>query len=624
MNDIDRIKSLLFGHEKKALDAITRRLEIPESRTADIADVLPEAVLRSHASDPRLARALEAPVEQCIKNSIRKDPHDFADALFPVIGPAIRKAIAEALRSMTQSLNQAIENSLSVRTRFQAWRAGMPLGAYILQRNVIYRVEQAFLIKRSDGLLIEHVHHDGAISKDTDAVSAMFTAIQDFIQHSFEEEADENLTTAVLGELTLWAMHGPGAILVCVIRGVPPNALRNDLSSILERIHLNYGQALADYNGGSGVAGIDLELEKCLLLEHREVEQAEPRKPVAAIVLLLALAALLAWWFGSSIAERERLDRFRRALESTPGIVVTELRRVEGQVLVRGLRDPLSASPADLAPAAHLEPADLRLSLEPYQSLDGPIVERRARRVLRPPPGVGMRLDAGTLRLSGSAPAEWKQRAMSLSVALPGIDSIDISGMSRGDDEVLAAARAALKPPPTLELSASDAVVSGRGTAPAAWLQQARRTAPSVAEIRALDLSAAVPSEQAELERLVAEIDGTEIFFVRNDVLLRGQVAVIVDLANRLQRMAVVAGSLSLQPRVGLSGHVDGIGDTAQNRQVAEARTDRVARGLQAAGVPAQWIRQLPAALPDPDGAIDPARRKVVVRVNTVSATNEN
>ena len=110
MNDIDRLKELLFGNEKKALDAITRRLEIPESRTADISDVLPEAVLRSHASDPRLTRALEEPVEQCIKNSIRRDPRDFADALFPVIGPAIRKAIADALRSMTQSLNQAIES----------------------------------------------------------------------------------------------------------------------------------------------------------------------------------------------------------------------------------------------------------------------------------------------------------------------------------------------------------------------------------------------------------------------------------------------------------------------------------------------------------------------------------
>ena len=107
--DIDKIKDLLFGNEKKALDAITRRLETPESRTNDVSDVLPESILRSHSSGKRLVPALQEPVEQCLKNSIRRDPDDFADALFPVIGPAIRKAITDALRSMTQSLNQAIE-----------------------------------------------------------------------------------------------------------------------------------------------------------------------------------------------------------------------------------------------------------------------------------------------------------------------------------------------------------------------------------------------------------------------------------------------------------------------------------------------------------------------------------
>ena len=340
MNDIDRLKQLLFGNEKKALDAITRRLETPESRTADISDVLPEAVLRSHASDPRLVRALEEPVELCIKNSIRKDPGDFADALFPVIGPAIRKAIADALRSMTQSLNQAIENSLSVRTRFKAWRAGVPLGQYILQRNLIYCVEQAFLIKRADGLLIEHMHHEDALSRDSDAVSAMFTAIQDFIQDSFEQDSSENLTTAVMGELSLWAVHGPNAVLVCVIRGVPPAGLRTELSEILENIHLGYGDALAAYDGHAGsVAGIELELEKCLLLEQRQAgEPAAARKPVAALIFLALLLGLLAWWAVSSYADNRRLSDFRAALESTPGIVVNEMRWRGGKVVVRGLR----------------------------------------------------------------------------------------------------------------------------------------------------------------------------------------------------------------------------------------------------------------------------------------------
>lgn len=620
MNDIDRIKDLLFGHEKKALDAITRRLEIPESRTADIADVLPEALLRSHASDPRLVRALEEPVEQCIKSSIRRDPHDFADALFPVIGPAIRKAIADALRSMTQSLNQAIEKSFSIRTRFEAWRAGVPLGEYILQRNVVYRVEQAFLIKRSDGLLIEHVHHEGAISRDTDAVSAMFTAIQDFIQHSFHEQTNENLTTAVLGELTLWAVHGPGAILVCVIRGVPPGGLRNDLSVILERIHLNYGDALASYDGGDEVVGLDIELERCLLLEHLDAEVSAAKPPYAAIFFLALVVAALAWWYGARIADNNQLARFRSVLEGTPGIVVTHLERDKGQVLVRGLRDPLSASPAELAPAVHLDAADLRLELEPYQSLDSPIIERRARRILRPPPGVGLRLNDGVLQASGSAPVAWKRRAQEIAAAIPGVDSVDTSAMNLGDEELLALARDALAAPETIQLSLIGDVVVATGQAPAAWIPRAQSNAAAVPELQRLDLDAVVVAERRELEELVKEIDGTEIFFTRNDVLRSGASGDLAALARRLVRIDELAAALGSALRITLVGFADGIGSEQINRQVKAARTGRVASQLREAGVSAATIVEREAPIAEDSRAIDPTRRKVVVSVGLDAA----
>lgn len=614
MNDIDRIKDLLFGHEKKALDAITRRLETPESRTADIADVLPEAVLRSHASDRRLVRALEEPVEQCIKNSIRKDPRDFADALFPVIGPAIRKAIAEALRSMTQSLNQAIENSLSIKTRFQAWRAGVRLGEYILQRNVVYRVEQAFLIKRSDGLLIEHVHHEGAISRDTDAVSAMFTAIQDFIQHSFEEDTDENLTTAVLGDLTLWAVHGPRAILVCVIRGVPPAGLRNDLSAILEQIHLRYGEALREYRGGQEVVGLETELERCLLLEHLESQAQERGRPVAALVLLALLAALAAWWVVSSIAESRRVAHFREVLENTPGIVVTDLERDGGLVIVKGLRDPLSARPADLAPAARLEGSDLRFELEPYQSLDTPIIERRARRVLRPPPGVGLRLEGGVLHVTGSAPGAWKRHVQQLGPALPGVDRVDTSLMNRDDEELLEFARARLEPPPGVELAVSDGRIRVSGVAPAAWRDEAARRASGVAELARLSFDGLESLEGRELTRLVAAHDGTELLFARNDILARGQDAKLASLAAQIARMAELSRMLGARLQVTVTPHVDGIGTPALNDRVRAARAERVAAALTAAGMSRAALVIDEPADNAPTGP-DPARRKVVVDI---------
>ncbi|NND61278.1 MAG: hypothetical protein HKN49_13520 [Gammaproteobacteria bacterium] len=619
MNDIDRLKQLLFGNEKKALDAITRRLETPESRTDDISDVLPEAILRSHAADPRLTRALEEPVELCIKSSIRRDPGDFADALFPVIGPAIRKAIAEALRSMTQSLNQAIENSFSVTTRFKAWRAGVPLGDYILQRNLVYRVEQAFLIKREDGLLIEHVHHEGALSRDSDAVSAMFTAIQDFIQDSFKQDGGESLTKAELGELSLWGVHGPKASLVCVVRGVAPAGLRTELSEILERIHLGYSEALADYNGSpDGVAGIELELEKCLLLEHREVDDSEgKKKPIAGYIMLFIVVALLAWWIGSSYADSRRVAKYRDALESTPGIVVHDITRRRGQVHVRGLRDPLSGDPVEIAPAADIDPADLRLDFAPYQSLDAPIIERRARRILQPPRGVGISLDGSRLRLTGSASAEWKQKARLIGQAIPGVATLDFSSMTVDDEQVLREAIALLQPPSSVELSVINGRLEGRGSAPAGWLRRATNQAGTLAGVNEVVLDEIVMTETLELQQLLQAIDGTSILFAANLQLASGQAAELERLGQDLLRLQNLADGLGLQAQIVVTGSTDGIGNVSGNQLAAQGRADLVSRALIGAGVDPALI-QLRTSVSPIDGRADPARRRAIIRAGIV------
>ena len=180
MNDLDKLKSLLFGDEKEALDSITRRVERPETRAVDVADILPEAIYQSHKNGDHLSVSLREPVSECLEQAIQEDPQKYGDALYPVMGPAIRRSIMETLRAFAQQINEAVEQSLTPRGlkwRFQAWRAGIPFGDFVLQKTLLYRVEQAYLISRENGLLVAHVHHEAAKIKDSDAVSAMFTAI---------------------------------------------------------------------------------------------------------------------------------------------------------------------------------------------------------------------------------------------------------------------------------------------------------------------------------------------------------------------------------------------------------------------------------------------------------------
>ena len=85
------------------------------------------------------------------------------------MGPAIRQAIRQALQSLTQSLNQTVEHSFSLkglRWRIEAWTTGRPFAEVVLLHTLRYRVEQAFLIHRDTGLLLQHVATETAIVRD--------------------------------------------------------------------------------------------------------------------------------------------------------------------------------------------------------------------------------------------------------------------------------------------------------------------------------------------------------------------------------------------------------------------------------------------------------------------------
>ncbi len=621
MNDLDKLKALLFGHEKKALDAITRRLETPETRSADIADVLPEAIARAKGRDDRLARALAEPIEKSLKESIRRNPAEIADALFPVMGPAIRKAIAEALRSMVQGLNRALDSSLSPRTRFAAWRAGVPLGEYVLQRSVVYRVEQAYLIRGESGLLVASaVQEQVGGRRDEDAVSAMFTAIQDFVKDSFSQGQGSTLETADMGNFTLWAVHGPEAVLVCVIRGVPPPALRTELTAILERIHLRFGDALADFDGDrEALAGVDLELEACLGLQGlRDGESAGGRLlSPGLLVLLLASGAAVAWMAWNGYRDRQRLETATATLADVPGIVVTDNELDGGVVRLRGLRDPLADDPQTLLAAAGLDTDRVDIAFAPYQSLEPGFVGRRVQAALAPPDGVTVRVVDGVIALSGAAPAAWIDRVRLVAPALPGIDAVDTSGLKPDDDALLAAAERLLDPPDSVTLRMVDGDLVIVGTAPLDWTRRAATVAASVNGLDRVDVSGLEPTEMAELAVLERQIDGTRIVFDGGQALSVIGQAEVRTLADRARRFGELALALGATPEIVLTGHADGTGTQAQNAAIMIARARAVADELVLAGVPIDWL----AAARGPDrspGGPDPTSRRVDVTATVV------
>lgn len=556
MNDLEQLKNLLFGAEKEALDSIAERVERPEIRTTDVADVLPEAIHQSYRKDDELVESLTEPVGECLRQAFRDDPQTYGDALYPVMGPAIRKSIMHTLRTFAQQINEAVEQSVSpkgLKWRWQASRAGIPFGEFVLQRTLRYRVEQAYLISRENGLLVGHVHHEASKIKDSDAVSAMFTAIQDFVKESFSPDRTGRLESADMGEFTLWAVHGPHALLVCVIRGVPPKSLRGDLSAILERIHFRYGDAIREYRGDtSTVPDAEIELERCLRFEAKHEDNVIKRGPsVVLIIILLLLAAGAVYWGVQNWMQSTRLDAFREALVTTPGIHVTDLERNGEQILLRGLKDPLARPVGDIAASVDIPAEAVVAELQAFQSLEPGIVLLRAEHLFARPDGIEFKVDDSMLIVTGAASA--------------------------------------------------------------AWLRDLQDGYERVAGIDSLDITATTVTDWQRLESEVAALSGRRFLFSDQSVLAEGMEQALLDYGRDVHSLLAEAHEAGYRVSVALTGSTDRTGPAEINAVLAMERAANVGQILTSIGVMVSEVRRAPVESGEADPVYDASKRNVQV-----------
>lgn len=429
-DSLAELRSIIVGPERQDLQELQSHLLDPSVLTRDVSRVLPDAIAL-RAKDPQLTRALAPTIQEAVTASVRRDPRPLADALFPVMGPAIRKAITHTLASMMESLTRTLEYSVSwraLRWRWTALRTGKSFAEIVLLNTLQYRVEQVFLIHSETGLLLQHATLDAATAQDADQISAMLTAIRDFAHDAFRTADGDSVDTLRVGDLSVFVEQGPTAILAGVVRGTPPVTLREPFQEALESIHRQLGAELQDYQGDPApFARARPILETCLVSQFREkrVEVAWRRWAVAAAIVLAALAV----WAFFTIRERQRFNDYVERLRNEPGIVVLTTGRRDGKFSIAGFRDPLSTDPAVLLNGSRLSSDSVETRWEPFDSVHPPFVTERARRLLRPPPGVTLAYRDGTLTAHGPAPARWVVESERLSPAMTGVRRFAYDGM---------------------------------------------------------------------------------------------------------------------------------------------------------------------------------------------------
>ncbi len=594
---LEQVRGLLLAEDRARLSALQQRLDDPEQRATEIAEALPDA-MQLGVEDGRLVRALQRPVDQCIQRSVERDPQGFADALFPVMGPAIRRAISEALKGIVQSINQAVEHSLSIkglRWRVEAWRSGTSFAEVVLKNTLLYRVDAAYLIHNDTGLLIEHALAETQTTlKDEDAMSAMLTAIQDFIQDSFTG-TNEGLESVEIGGRSLWVLRGPKATLACVITGVPPRSLREQLDRTLRDLHLSFRKQLEAFDGNkSSLAGVEPLLQDCLTLAYRESAQEDSGRAqwIPWGLIGLALLSGLGWLGWTQYLWGQRLDAARNRLEQAPGLVVVSW-RPSGAQRAHLLVDPLAEAPEAVI-ADETVSAWLQLQTRPYISADAPIVLERVRQQLKPPETLRLSLSNAVLRVRGQASDAWIEAVQALRVLPPGVDRIDLSAMITEETSLLDRVKAAIEPPDEVDVAIDDAELILSGVAPWDWIKAVPTGLSAVAGLVGCDHQGLRVAELAQAEAIVADLDETRVEFGDNHRLLPSAEEPLDRAAAQIKALVALQQTVPFELEIDVIGYSDQAGSGRWQTWLRERRAEQVIRQLGERGVPTEILHPVP------------------------------
>lgn len=403
-----------------------------------MARYLPRAVAHGARKNQRLAEAMRPVVETSLKISTEDNPSRLVDSMFRVIGPAFRRAIADGIGRMVHRLNRFILLTVSPRGiawRIQAFRSGRSFQDVVRERTHARRVKQVFLIHRRTGLLLELALRQDITAFDGDMVSAMLTAIQDFVHDSFSVESGERLESIQVGGTTVWLGQGRLAILAAIVDGDPPRELRQVFKDTLDTIQSEFSGELAAFDGDTSIfESAGLYLEACVRTRLRQT--GEKVLPVTWFVLAapVLMFAVLGYFH---LRRSMTWNAYVSEISEQPGIVVVDHGLRQGKFYITGLRDPMALDPVAMLGAVGFDHEDVLSDWETYQALKPDLLLMRARELLKPPESVTLKMRGDVLQATGSAPRRWIKEATRLTRSLVGVSHFETNRLVDKDSQAL-------------------------------------------------------------------------------------------------------------------------------------------------------------------------------------------
>lgn len=380
---IELLREILLGKNQEQI-----KEPIQKQARELVAQVVTEALNDRQVKDGSIDKVMQPVVENAIERSLQSHTSKIVDQLYPLLGTLIRKSVSAFIAEFLEKTNAMIENSLtpkSVFWRISAWRMGISFSEYVALKTFNYRVKQIFFIHRQTGLLLNSQIESTSDAVDGDSISAMLTAINDFVSDSFstEHERVQNLAEIKTDNFTLQICVGPSAIIAAAVQGVPPQDLKSLMQLQLEMLHKLYYKELNEFEGDtSDFINSEPLLRECLKSQLKK--QKKKQIPwYAGALLLLATSSLALWSY--NYYQTNKYATHLKQIDTLPGYSLQKITvRGVNDIAINVLFDPLSTDLSAWLKEQGVDESILTIKKTPYISLHKEIILKRINAVINP------------------------------------------------------------------------------------------------------------------------------------------------------------------------------------------------------------------------------------------------
>ena len=143
-------------------------------------------------------------------------------------------------------------------------------------------IEDVFLLHRS-GLLLKHYTKRMRPNVDSDVLSGMLVAVQEFVKDSFKGERGA-LNEIRFGDIRIVLLEGQWTIVACLVRGERVTDLQPQIAAAMHEVETKYGDLLMNWDGTlDAVPEVDVIMRR--LISGGYMNAGQPQKPQPAIIL---------------------------------------------------------------------------------------------------------------------------------------------------------------------------------------------------------------------------------------------------------------------------------------------------------------------------------------------------